>query len=189
VLERLYDCTEGIFVVYSRPVDFSEIGDASVREQKAAAPAIADTEKPMGRLSGVKAQNMLFQLQTEFITLPENQVVTIVILDGKVLLKRKTKVPADKTDRTSIEEMIEEQHVSVEKDVRERVGDLIRKKTEAKDSPKENFARLFEEGFDRYREGDSEKALAIWEEALALNPADKILATNIKMLRRKLKMD
>lgn len=188
-LEQLYDRTEGTFVIYSQPVDFSDIGDAAVREVKEPAPVIKEKEKPMGRLSGVKVRDMLFQLQTEFITLPENQVVTIVILDGKVLMKRNTPVPPDKTDRSGLEDIIEFQHLSVEKEVREKVDDLIRKKTDAKDSPKEKFARLFEEGFDLYRDEDYEKALAVWEEARALNPADKILETNIKMLRRKLKMD
>lgn len=166
-----------------------DIGDAALHAQKRPAPVIKDGEKPMGKLSGVKARDMLFQLQTEFITLPENQVVTIVILDGKVLMKRKTPVPPDKTDRSAIEDMIEVQHHSVEKEVREKVDDLIRRKTEAKRSPKEKFARLFEDGFDLYREGNYEKALATWEEARALNPADKVVETNIKMLRKKLKRD
>lgn len=188
-LEQLYDRTEGTFVIYSQPVDFSDIGDAAIHEEKKTAPGISDKDKPMGRLSGVKVQNMLFQLQTEFITLPGNQVVTIVILDGKVMMKRKTPVPPDRTDRKSIEDMIEVQHRAVEKEVREKVDDLIRRKTEVKDSPRAKFTRLFEEGFDHYREGDYDKALATWEEAHDLDPSDKILDTNIKMLRRKLKMD
>lgn len=189
VLEGLYDAAEGKFVIYSQPVDFKEIEEAAIRREQKPPVQMADKDKPMGRLSGVKAQDKLFQLQTEFITFPENQVVTIVILDGKVLMKRKTPVPPDKTERRTIEKMMDELHSTVEKEVSEKVSDLIKKKTATKDTPKEKFALLFEEGFDRYREQKYTEALALWEEAYALNPADKIVETNIRMLRKKLKLD
>lgn len=189
VLEQLYDRAEGTFVIYAHPVDFKDIESAALRQDKKTSIRMADKDKPMGMLSGVKAQDKLFQLQTEFITFPENQVVTIVILDGKVLMKRKTLVPSDMTERRSIEKMMGELHLSVEKEVQDKVSDLIRKKTTTNDTSKERFALLFEEGFDRYREQKYTDALALWEEAYALNPADKIIVTNIRMLRKKLKLN
>lgn len=189
VIEQLYDRAEGKFVIYSHPIDFKDIENAATWQEKKPSVQMANKDKPMGMLSGVRAQDKLFQLQTEFITFPENQVVTIVILDGKVLMKRKTPVPPDKTERRAIEKMMEELHISVEKEVHEKVTDLIKKKIPARDTPQEKFALLFEEGFDRYREHNYTEALALWEEAYALNSSDKIVATNIKMLRKKLKLD
>jgi len=189
VLEQLYDRMEGRFVIYSQPVDFHDIEDAALREPPKPVPRLSDREKPMGRLSGVTAKNMLFQVQTEFVTHPSDQVVTIVILDGRVVLKRTKLAPPDKTERKALEKMIEEMHVSVEKEINEKINDLIRKKTESKDTIKEKFTRLFEDGFDKYRERDYIKALELWEAAYALNPADKILETNISILRKKLKHD
>ncbi|MGZ4632104.1 MAG: alpha-glucosidase C-terminal domain-containing protein, partial [Actinomycetes bacterium] len=43
---------------------------------------------------------------------------------------------------------------------------------------KEQFDRLFEEGFVEYRKGRWEAARAVWEEAKALNPSDKALEVN-----------
>ena len=187
ILEKLYDQVDGTFVIYSYPADFKEIEDAAA--QKIEKPAlITEKEKPMGKLSGVKANDKLFQVQTEFVTFPENTIVTIVILDGRVLLKRKKQAPQDSSDRKSLERMIEEQHIAVENEVREKISDLVRKKAEDTDSPKEKFNRLFEDGFDRYREGNYEEALKIWEEAFSLNPSDKILETNLRMLRKKMKL-
>jgi CheY-like chemotaxis protein len=53
--------------------------------------------------------------------------------------------------------------------------------------PQEKFSRLFESGFDKYREGRYAEALSLWEEAQVLKPADKILGANIPLLRKKLK--
>lgn len=186
-LEKLYDQAEGTFVIYSFPTDFKEIEDAAARKIERPAAPLAEKERPMGRLSGVRANNMLFQLQTEFVTFPENTIVTIVILDGRVLMKRKKQAPPDSSDRKALEKMIEEQHVAVENEVREKINDLVKKKSGDTDSPKEKFNRLFEDGFDKYREGNYDEALRIWEEAYSLNPADKILETNLGMLRKKIK--
>lgn len=194
LLGKLYDESEGTFTICSYPVDFREIEEAAakrVETSSAQTPqqAIPEKEKPMGRLSGVRANNLLFQLQTEFITYPENSILTIVIHEGKVMMKKAMPVPGDKTDRRELEKMIEEQHVSVEADVREKVNVLIKKKTEGKESPKEKYLRLFEAGFDKYREGSYEEALAIWQEAYTINPTDKVLETNLRILKKKLKME
>jgi DNA-binding response OmpR family regulator len=189
ILEELYDQAEGAFIISSYPTDFKEIEDASARIIKKPVQAMAEKEKPMGKLSGVKANNMLFQLQTEFVTFPENTIVTIVILDGRVLMKRQKKALPDSSDRKLLEKMIEEQHSAVENEVREKINDLVKKKTDDADSPKEKFNRLFEDGFDKYRDGNYKEALRIWEEAFSLNHADKILETNLGMLRKKMKLD
>ncbi len=58
---------------------------------------------------------------------------------------------------------------------------------EEKTSDKKQFDKLFEEGFDRYRAGNSEGALEVWQQAATLDLDNKVLQTNIEMLKKKLK--
>lgn len=86
----------------------------------------ADTSLP-GKLSGVKAGKKLFQIQTEHITAPSNRVVTIVIFDGKVVLKRKSD-QAETLTLGELKTLIYEQHISVEKEVSKKLEGLKKKK-------------------------------------------------------------
>lgn len=152
------------------------------------ASGLSGKEMPAGRLSGVKIRNMLFQVQTEFVTRPESRVVTVVMLDGRVVMKRTRPAPAHDSARGELAKMIEELHVSVEKEINGRINDLIRKKTGSEETVKEKIGRLFEEGFHRCREHNYEAALAVWQEAYALDPVNKVLAANIRILRKKLNL-
>lgn len=188
VLERLYDIQSGTFTIYSRAVDFREIEEMAAapvpaQQQKAEAPKM---EKPMGLLSGVKFENRLFQLQTEFVTQPSNQVVTIVVLDGRVVSKRVRDVPPEHDERRAVEKFMERCHKEVEDDVRARCDDLVQKKKKTEESPEQRAAKLFDDGFELYRSGKYEEALALMQEALALKPGDKLLETNVRMLNKKL---
>jgi len=80
-----------------------------------------------GKLSGVKAGKKLFQIQTEHVTSPSNHVITIVIFDGKVVMKRKSD-SAERLKSRELKSLIYEQHLSVEKEVTEKVEGLIKKK-------------------------------------------------------------
>jgi len=187
LLEQLYDRSEGTFIIYAHPVDFREIEEAGAVKAPAPAssPPLTDKDRPMGKLSGVQVNSKLFQVQTEFITYPDNQVVTIVILDGKVMTTRKALVPPEKIEKKHLEKIIEQQHGAVENEVREKINDLIKKKSEDKGPSKERFTLLFEQGYDAYWEGNYAEALALWEEAHSLNLDDKILETNLGILRKK----
>lgn len=60
-------------------------------------------------------------------------------------------------------------------------------KEEAVKTPEtKGFDELFESGFDAYRGGDFTKALEIWQAAFALYPDNKILETNLAMLKKKM---
>lgn len=183
--DRLYDLTVGTFTIRPQPVDFGEIAEAAIVEVPAASPN--ESTKPMGRLSGIKVNQRLFQIQTEFVTYPENMVMTVVILDGKVVTKRNGPVPPS-ADRTSIERLIEEQHLKVEAEVNEKVAAKNRTREETEETPREKVGRLFEAGFDKYRAGQLKEALELWEEAHALDPQDKTLEINLSIVRKKLKI-
>ncbi len=61
--------------------------------------------------------------------------------------------------------------------VRERAGEP---------SAKERCYQLFEAGLEAYRAARYEDAVTCWEEARSLNPADRVLETNIRVARAKL---
>lgn len=53
----------------------------------------------------------------------------------------------------------------------------------------DDVSLLFDEGFEHSRGGDWQKALACWEEALALEPSNRTLRINVEVARRKLSRD
>jgi CheY-like chemotaxis protein len=69
----------------------------------------------------------LFQIQTEHVSSPSNHVVTIVIFDGKVVMKRKSEA-AELLKSHELKSLISEQHISVETEVREKLEGLKKKK-------------------------------------------------------------
>lgn len=178
----LYDLAEGIFTIHSQTVDFGTIQEFAAAPVPQVQPI---AEKPMGRLSGIRAHQRLFQVQTEFVTYPEPKVLSVVILDGNTLLKRGCEVSPG-SSRTAIEELIRERHAAAEAEVRQKIDSLLKDRLEGAPTPKESFNRLVDEGFEAYRRGDLPQALDRWEEAKNYNPADKTLDVNLAILRKKL---
>lgn len=184
-IEKIYDLTEGTFTITVQPIDYDQIKDAALVPDLPKSEPMANIEKPMGKLSGIKVGSRLFQVQTEFVTYPDNQVYSIVILDGKVVLKRS--VPTDATqDKADLTKIIEAQHLKVENEVREKLHDAASKKADAEETPKEKYDRLFEAGFEKYQQRDYAGALAVWEEAHKINPTDKTLEINLAIVRKKI---
>lgn len=179
-LEQVLSLESGRFTIRIEPVDYTELTGAA----PVARPSAGSQEVPMGVLSGVKLNNRLFQLQSEFVE-PSQQIVTLVILDGKVRLKRVAEAPLE-LGRARLQQMLEEQHVAVEKEVQEKVSKIIEEKSGSEPTQRERFNSLFEEGLSFYREAEYEKALACWEEASTLNPSDKLIITNLNIVRKKL---
>jgi DNA-binding response OmpR family regulator len=190
---RFPEGTSARFVLRIPPPDWSPL------LPPAPGPAPA-TPKPVGRLSGVRLGERIFSLQTEVVNHPKEQVVTIVVHNGRVMQKRA--VPAA-PDPAGMERQIEEQHRAMEEELREKVAVLLAQRREGGDeggsslppppSPPaagdDAFARLQDAGFERYREGDLRGALAAWEEAARLQPDHGVLTTNIRILRAKLERD
>ena len=184
-IEKVYDLTEGTFTITVQPMDYEPLKDAALAPDATRAAPLPDVEKPMGKLSGIKVGHRLFQVQTEFVTYPENQVYSIVIFDGKVVLKRSVSTSSAQ-DKAALAKVIEEQHLKVEAEVREKLTDVAAKKSDVKETPKQVFDRLFETGFDKYQTRDYAGALAVWEEAHAINPTDKTLEINLSIVRKKI---
>lgn len=84
----------------------------------------------MKQLSSIKANDKTFVIQTEIIQTPSHQVRTLVYYTGKVLNKKLTPIP-EGSDKETIDQMIETQHISVEEEVRERLNKLMQKKSQA----------------------------------------------------------
>ncbi len=188
ILDQLYDLTEGTFHIYPEQIDFSSLADVAIDPPTAEEPP--EAEKPMGKLSGVRLNQRLIQVQTEFVTRPENQILSVVILDGKVLLKRGN--PTSAFEREELARLIEIQHTQVEEEIRTKAGELQERKggkAAEEESNKERLSQLIDDGFEKYRSGDYAGALNDWEKAQKLDESNKTLSTNLTIVRRKLGQD
>lgn len=187
-LEQLIDLNGGTFRIHALPVTFGDIEFASAVAPAAASPAPARESLAMGQLSGVKAGSRTFQIQTELVSHPEARVVTIVILDGRTVLKRlgDLLLPGSSPDHATL---IRTQHAQVEAEVREKLDQLDKRPDKKARSMKQQFNHLFEQGHDAYLSRDYEAALAAWEEAEALDPNNKALGVNLGILKKKMAAD
>jgi len=184
-LDEVFDLNSGTFTIRIQPVDYSDLFHTKPSTPAPRITSPLSQERPMGKLSGIKVNQRMFQVQSEFVSQPTQQVLTMVILDGKVVLKRV--IPAQLTlGREALQQMIEQQHASVEQEVQDKITSKIETKSTTETTQKERFNNLFEEGWDMYRNGEHAKALALWEDAQAINPADKTIETNLKIVRKKL---
>ncbi len=193
-LLQVYDLTKGTFVIRAMPMDYSELKTYSVEEvaeeDTVEAAIYSDQEKPMGKLSGIQMDTRILQIQTEFVTQPSNQLQTIVVSDGRIMNKVITPITGAKKMKNELESLITAQHNEQEAELREKLSALVEQKKTTDDEPaegaKDKFSALFDMGFEKYREGDLVAALESWEEAYAINPTDKSLETNIRIVRKKL---
>lgn len=181
--EKAFDLESGSFVIRVDPVDYSDLGGLPDLPQRTA-PAAVSLEAPTGALSGVRVKDRLFQVQSEYIE-PGEQVVTLVILDGKVKLKRAMPAPLS-LGKAALQRLLEEQHASIEREIQDKLNEKVVARQVQEVSPKERFNALLEEGFDHYREGGYARAEQAWEEAAAINPTDKVVQANLKIVRKKL---
>lgn len=182
--EKAFDLTAGKFTIRTLPIDYGDIRHAHLSSSTFSADSQGHT-LPMGKLSGVKVNARMFQVQSEFVEKPHQQVITMVILDGKVVLKRA--IPALLSlGREALQQIIEEQHAAVEQEVQEKITNRIESKKNGDATVKERFNALFEEGWERYCQGQFAAALTLWESAQEINPTDKTIETNLKIVRNKL---
>ena len=175
--EKVFDLPQGHFTINVGELNYLRLNGS---ESSAVPSGKVAAEKPMGRLSGIKLGQRLFQLQTEFSTLQGRQVVSVVILDGRVVLKRVSNTP-DTIGKAELEKIIELQHLSVEEEVQAKLDTLLKKNTD-----QQSFHQLYDTGFEDYCRGDFPAALKSWEAAEKLQPGDKTLAINLSVVRRKL---
>lgn len=179
--DKVFDLPEGHFTINVQQVDYHSLHP----EGSAVGATSVDNEKPMGKLSGIKVQKRLFQIQTELAEQQDGQIVSIVVLDGRVVLKRVSKVPPS-MNKVELEKIIELQHLSVEEEVHAKLDGLLKKNSQTQSDGKKNFHQLYDAGYDKYCTGNFPEALKYWEEAEKINPKDKTLAINLSVVRKKL---
>jgi len=183
-LGRCLELSAGQFTLVAAPIDFSELRGAAI--DAAARRPEPPPRKPAGRLSGVRAGSRLFQIQSEYAVSPACQAVTVVMLDGKTVLKRASP-PAQTFELAAAEKLIAEQHLAVEREVREKLESLSsRSQPPSAPSPKAQFERLFEEGLARFLDKDYAAAVKLFEQAQAAAPTNKLVAVHLTVARKKL---
>ncbi len=174
-LDRIFSHTEGRFVLHSRPVDFSDL-----RAHPAQPLAVAS--EPTGLLSSIRAEDRVFQIQTEISGARGDQAVTVVLFGGRTLLKKVSDVGVVLTS-----EQIRAQHSAVEAAVHNKLKLLAGSEADREQTVQATYTRLFEEGMSRYLEKDYEGASEAWDKALALQPTNEVLRLNLEIIARKLK--
>ncbi len=182
-LERLCELASGPFVVHSSPVDFGEL---SPRRFRITSPA--SSQAPLGRVSGIRLNQKLFQLQTEVTGEVQQFVVSVVTVDGRTVWKRSERVPDEATTQ-EIQGQIDQQHDALESQVEQRMAEeLAKHKTTAEDR-RARFHQLFDQGYECYRAHDYVGAIAHWQQAHALDPTNHTVLVNLKVVMDKLKRD
>jgi len=189
ILEKLYDLQEGEFRIEPGEPDFSSLAEVEIQPERSSRPP---EERPMGKLSGLKLLNRLFQIQTEMNHIPEERILTIVVLDGNLVYKKAAPVKPEWSVQ-EIQERMEAQHCEVEAQIKLKAETLLeKKKTEsesesAPESEGHEFYELFEKGWEAFRKQDFPKALKLWEAAEKLKPDDRTLKVNLTIVRGKMK--
>ncbi len=185
-IEALFDLTEGRFTIYSEPISFAEIGyAAAARPTQPAESVERPAETVMGRLSGIALQDRLLQIQTELVTHPNTEVVTIVINEGRTILKHCSGA-LQSQDRSALEALVAKQHQDVEQQVRDKLAKLSGRTNESADDAGAQYERLFEQGLAKYLQRDFPAALEAWQQAQQLDPDNKVLQINLTVVRKKL---
>ncbi len=180
-LDRVFGANAGTFSIHMTPVDFGEISDSAVESGPAAVPL----EKPMGVLSGVRLDRRLFQIQTEFTSIPVPSCTTIVVLDGRAIHKKSTPAPLS-ASRAELEAIMQQQHQETENTLRRKSMPEWTSVEDKGESRTETFPELLDEGYEALRDRKFDIALRVWEKALTLQPDHKTLQLNLEILRRKM---
>jgi DNA-binding response OmpR family regulator len=139
-------------------------------------------QAPMGRLSGVEHGDRMFQLQTEYEAPPVDEIVTIVIVNGRVVKKHSTPRPVG-ADGDALRSLLEEQHTEVEHLVRSKL--LAAAQDAQEEAMGYDAQTLFDRGLQKWREGDLVGALRLLERAQRLNPDDRALGACVESVRRR----
>jgi CheY-like chemotaxis protein len=177
-LTELANVRAAAFVVHSTPIDFEQLAG-----QRPSQPPMA--ERPLGRLSSVRLHRKVFQVQTELVGDDPQFVVSIVTVDSRTVWKHGERVPADLTP-AAIAAAIDQMHDQIEHKLDARMTEeLLARAAPMAEARREQFAALFDEGFDRFRAQDYPGAVACWERAHAIDPSNGAIAVNLRIAREK----
>jgi DNA-binding response OmpR family regulator len=181
-LQLLLALDAGSFAIVSRPLDFEELLPVAAPAPRP--PASTQELPPMGKLSGVRLGERLVQVQTEFVGSPSNQIVTIVMFDGRVIHQHRDQATVSSVGELSTQ--LEQQHAKVEQLISRRAEVLLQRKTldgDEEEIPRDAF---LERGLESYRRGDLVAAVETLRDALGRYPEDRLVHANLKLLERKL---
>ncbi len=178
-LDEVLPLTEGVFELRSVP--------AALDELKPGGPGASVAPRhppdgPIGRVSGVRLNERLLQVQTQLAGGAEPFVVTLVTIEGKVAWKRRTACSRE-VDGAELQKIIDEQHDAIEREVEAKLAAAA---AASSAEPRADFHRLCDEGYDRFRAGDYERAVACWRGALAIDPSAGAIAVNLKVATERL---
>lgn len=174
-LDEILALAQGSFEIWSCPVDFDAI-------RAPGAPRRPPSTEPVGRVSGVRLKDRLLQVQTQIADGRTPFVVTLVTIEGKVAWKRRVAVPAG-VDGEALQRLIDDEHEAVEREVETKLAAF----SEARPADRKvDLHRLCDEGYERYRAGDLEGAIACWSDALSIDPDANAIAVNLRIATEKL---
>lgn len=181
-LTRIAELESAPFVVHSAPVDFDELCDGHAPRRTQPPPSI---ETPIGRVSSVRLNRKLFQIETRVVGDDPLLVVSVVTVEGRAVWKHSEKLRGD-AGAEELTRLVDVQHDRLESRLNDRLAEhLLETRVEAP-SKRELFHKLFDEGFDSFRAGEFAVAIDRWERALAIDPSSAALRVNVRVAREKL---
>ncbi len=181
-LTRISELESAPFIVHSSPVDFDELGDRHAPRASLAPPS---GEVPLGRVSSLRLNRRLFQIETGVTGDDPVFIVSVVSVEGRTAWKHSERVPGD-TRADELATRIDAQHDRIEAKLNEKFAEHLLSKRSAGVDKREEFHKLFDEGFDKFRASDYAGAIHCWERALAIDPSSSALRVNVRVAREKL---
>ncbi len=181
-LNRLVELESGAFIVHSSPVDFGELGDLQAPRPAMPPPT---HETALGRLTSVRLNRRVFQIETEIVGIEPRFIVSAVSVEGRTVWKHSVRVTGEARPE-DLAARIDEQHDAIEAKLNARFAEQLVQGQENAAGRRDQFHRLFDEGFDRFRARDYEGAIESWERALAIDPSSTSLRVNVRVAREKL---
>ncbi|MBI2392374.1 MAG: response regulator [Deltaproteobacteria bacterium] len=181
-LTRISELEKAPFIVHSSPVDFGELGDGHAPRPSSAAETGG---VPIGRVSSVRLVRRVFQVETGVFGDEPRFVVSAVSVEGRTVWKHSTRVASD-AGAADLAARIDEQHDAIEAKLNARFAEQVLERQTSPSGRREQFHRLFDEGFDKFRGRDYQGAIDSWEHALAIDPSSTSLRVNVRVAREKL---
>lgn len=168
--------SRGEFQIHSLPLDFRDLAG---RGRTGPIPVVAP-DQPVGRLSGVRLHQRLLQVQTELVAGAEPVIVTLVTVEGRPQWKQRTAC-APALAPAAVQAQIDAQHHEIESQLEAKLAAALTTRTAEHAAVDKD--QLCDAGYDRFRAGDYQGAIAAWEAALAVDPGAASIAVNLKVAR------
>jgi CheY-like chemotaxis protein len=140
------------------------------------------------RLSRVLVNGHELVIETRFVPSPQPEIQTCVLAGERKVMCSSLPVPPE-LDSAEVDVIGLRAHARAEAEMRDRVTALREQHQRARDgafAKQDDVQRLFDEGIGHALHASWRDALACWERALELDPANAALRCNVEVARRKL---